>query len=438
MSSLTYKYHISVMPGPDEMPMGLQSGSGSGATSSGSIESSSGSSGCDGMGVEQDCTITLSASGGNADPNTGSIEIPISAAGSAPTAGDCCDLNEPDYSFSVIEVLSSISAEGPRESADSSLSILPDAASPQQALLQGTLNKGGRFYQIRLSASATWSAEESDNDCENCSGCDSCTAETESTVIAYRPCPSGCDKTVTVTPKLNPIYRWVVDDNEGTVTLKVRVDLNYINPDRTTPENAWTPTSTQAFESTFAQTIEDAWRSDYTIRSEKHECCPVKEYQPKLKIELTEDDNAYQIIVVSGTTPFNVIIDGNQDVIYNTTGPSIFDNKSQTYKCPSGNYNVVGNALLLQDSCDLLAKQSFTQGSPCYQKKQRPAAHEFGHMIGLTHPGGDNNSPAAYEADANALMGCGSELRIEYFEKWKEILDEHRVNCCGTFAIIEK
>tara|TARA_R100000750_G_scaffold59923_1_gene48858 strand:- start:1298 stop:1831 length:534 start_codon:yes stop_codon:yes gene_type:complete len=134
--------------------MGLQNGSDSAASNSGSFEVSSGSSGCDGTGVEQDCTITLSASGGNADPDTGSIEIPITAAGSAPTAGDCCNLNEPDYSFSVIEVLSSISAEGPWESADSSLSILPDAAFPQQALLQGTLNRGAdsikSVSQLRL------------------------------------------------------------------------------------------------------------------------------------------------------------------------------------------------------------------------------------------------------------------------------------------------
>ncbi len=421
MSDLTNKYHISVMPEPDEMPMGLQSGSGSAASSSGSIESSSGSSGCDGMGVEQDCTITLSASGGNADPDTGSIEIPISAAGSAPTAGDCCDLNEPDYSFWVIEVLSSISAEGPWESADSSLSILPDAASPQQALLQGTLNKGGRFYQIRLSASATWSAEESDNDCENCSGCDSCTAETETTLIAYRPCPSGCDKTVTVTPKLNPIYRWVIDDNACAVTLKVRVILIFFNPTREIPEPDWTSTKIENYKSMFASTVEDAFANNYAIIADDIICCPCTSYQPMLKIELTNDEDAIQIGIMSGVSNYVIEINGVNESKRDWTRGSIFN--IETIGIGPNNDRSDISMGLKESSLEKTIKSTPPSTSPCHNIEQIIAAHEFGHLIGLEHPGQDltpvaePGSLADYEADADGLMSCGMSLRKKYFEK---------------------
>ena len=52
------------------------------------------------------------------------------------------------------------------------------------------------------------------------------------------------------------------------------------------------------------------------------------------------------------------------------------------------------------------------------------AAHEFGHFLGLDHPGGRGNDLANYLADRTALMGMGSEFRPFYFEKWKEYIDQ--------------
>jgi hypothetical protein len=49
---------------------------------------------------------------------------------------------------------------------------------------------------------------------------------------------------------------------------------------------------------------------------------------------------------------------------------------------------------------------------------QVTAAHEFGHLLGLPHPGGRHNSPAAYDADASALMGRGMEMRPSYYQLW--------------------
>jgi len=55
---------------------------------------------------------------------------------------------------------------------------------------------------------------------------------------------------------------------------------------------------------------------------------------------------------------------------------------------------------------------------------QESVAHEFGHMIGLPHPGAGlpgvaPNTTPEYEADAPALMGLGHEMRVSY---WNPIL----------------
>jgi hypothetical protein len=79
------------------------------------------------------------------------------------------------------------------------------------------------------------------------------------------------------------------------------------------------------------------------------------------------------------------------------------------------------------------------------------AAHEFGHLIGLPHPGAfapnpeelipvyskdtsaieagaakGANSPAAYEADVFSLMGRGSELRWWMFSSWIDYLNDNQ------------
>ena len=63
---------------------------------------------------------------------------------------------------------------------------------------------------------------------------------------------------------------------------------------------------------------------------------------------------------------------------------------------------------------------------------QITAVHEFGHLLGLKHPGqylGYWSRPTAnsgddYAADWDSLMGGGMELRAEYFGSWAMELAE--------------
>jgi hypothetical protein len=53
---------------------------------------------------------------------------------------------------------------------------------------------------------------------------------------------------------------------------------------------------------------------------------------------------------------------------------------------------------------------------------QIPAVHEFGHLLGLGHPG-KRDAPDEYTKDAPSLMGLGMELRPSYFQKWCDWLN---------------
>ena len=78
-----------------------------------------------------------------------------------------------------------------------------------------------------------------------------------------------------------------------------------------------------------------------------------------------------------------------------------------------------------QNSVELL--ENFTGN------KQIPVVHEFGHLLGLDHPGQDRHwwqrkeepgEKADYAADPKALMGGGMEYRAPYFEVWRVDLND--------------
>ena len=65
--------------------------------------------------------------------------------------------------------------------------------------------------------------------------------------------------------------------------------------------------------------------------------------------------------------------------------------------------------------------------------------HEYGHALGLHHPGQDLTPPAApgsvpdYTADATALMGVGMQMRWFYYQKWADQLAAKYSDCRPFF-----
>jgi hypothetical protein len=65
--------------------------------------------------------------------------------------------------------------------------------------------------------------------------------------------------------------------------------------------------------------------------------------------------------------------------------------------------------------------------------RQYPVVHEFGHLLGLSHPG-KPGTPTEYTADAPALMGEGMEMRAAYFQKWADFLSS-RYSGSGNWIV---
>jgi hypothetical protein len=70
--------------------------------------------------------------------------------------------------------------------------------------------------------------------------------------------------------------------------------------------------------------------------------------------------------------------------------------------------------------------------------RQLVAAHEFGHLLGLRHPGKpvSGNELAPYTADWTSLMGGGNEMRSHYFERWRKDLESDLNTCHVKYNLV--
>ena len=78
------------------------------------------------------------------------------------------------------------------------------------------------------------------------------------------------------------------------------------------------------------------------------------------------------------------------------------------------------------DSRDVLLRRS---GTGADEVIFSTVAHEVGHLLGLSHPSGEGNDPAAYGAPGTpayrSLMGCGSELTSNEARPWTRRIGQH-------------
>jgi RHS repeat-associated protein len=187
----------------------------------------------------------------------------------------------------------------------------------------------------------------------------------------------------------NGLEEWNID--YPTITLIVSIQFTFLG--------TWTLGAQQNFIYQYRTGIEDAWNNaDYHILGNK------------VKLQMTQVDNR----MLSRLERRNWKPKLKMRVV----------SKNQDYKVivnPTGTSQTVGAASNLS-----AASINPTNTDP----SQITAVHEFGHLLGLQHPGQSLTPPSRpnggedYNADAPSLMGLGMEMRIIYITKWVAKLDQ--------------
>ncbi len=219
---------------------------------------------------------------------------------------------------------------------------------------------------------------------------------------------------------------WDVDDSKRTVKRGVLVQLLFTNTWSDWYNNTgWTATRKNAFRTDFEQGIENRFNNSGIVLNPPASAADVlpadnisKGYEPKVDISLVPDGDT------------SVSEDWEIDVESNPSGGWRKPSSNRSY----GDLNEASNKpVRLKSSAPGV--------------KQNQAVHEFGHHIGLDHPGkglggglfsSSKLSPGATEyshtgTDAkgrtvdgpNDLMGGGMGMQPFYFDTWSEKLDEH-------------
>lgn len=218
---------------------------------------------------------------------------------------------------------------------------------------------------------------------------------------------------------------WAVNANTCSVTLNVKAQLKFVSYKGTD----WTPTRISAFMNSFEKVIEDAFNNANFMLVPRQRyymgfmsmifglnyCCPCYPdgFKPKLNLEM----------VTPGDTTISE--DWEVEVKAYTGAP-------WTAPIPRSNvgFGFISGGWLSEADVVPVQKVAGAPGTT-----QVNAVHEFGHALGLNHPGNgiDGVDPYAHKGKdkdgnnvdgGNDLMGGGSTLRGFYFDKWRDKLND--------------
>ena len=228
--------------------------------------------------------------------------------------------------------------------------------------------------------------------------------------------------------------RFDTNESSCTATMTYLVQLLFKNKGSDT----WDAGRKTTFRSKFKQSIESTFNANSffikpdvatyqsgLVLKEKKSCpCATKGFKPKVQIDLVKDDT------------WSTKEDWEVDVLANPSGGEILSETDTSYGT--------------LDEADTTPIEK--EGSPA-GVKQTPAVHEFGHFMGLHHPGKglkggifskSKLSPGADEYSHTGtdvkgrsvhgptdLMGSGMGLRAFYFDNWKDELSSKYGSGCG-------
>ena len=217
-------------------------------------------------------------------------------------------------------------------------------------------------------------------------------------------------KTVTLTVKLSFIYR-----NSADVRNDELPNNDWINPYFKTYKDApdtWTMNREKTFEKSAITAIQDIW-NQVGINPKITIGTPIRgrtvQFTPVLKVVIDNTRPDFKINVYSNSRgiPFPAQTDGS---LVNV----------RAYHSPSSGGTGNVDAWIAENDFSPAANNQPNKG-------QIVIAHEFGHLLGVPHPGTLNswfgapaplNVTADYSADAKSLMGRGNEMHPRFYERW--------------------